>query len=237
MSYLDVHDLLLFTEAFPKFQALLSAPKLWIDTDLQRVLWINYELLDIIDKNAGQVRNLALNSPNYLLTNREDLRAVMCKMPNIKYLDVSMCNLMENMNFLLSMTNLKHLVVDCLSILTTDSFLQFLPHCTSLQTLSMKGNSFLTMTEVTDICCNLINLRFLDTMGTCDFTPDNVTQILTACPNLHTFLFNSFYFSHMYRQWVQLVNVNFPQVTFHYTAYQQLTRFERLLAQEVHFNV
>ena len=63
MSYLDVHDLLLFTEAFPKFQALVSTPKLWIDTDLQRVLWIKYELLDIIDKNAGQVRNLALTAP------------------------------------------------------------------------------------------------------------------------------------------------------------------------------
>ena len=152
MSYLDVHDMLLFTEAFPKFERLLSHPKLWSETDLQRVLWINVDLLQLLDKNALQVRTLQLNSPNYLLTNRDELRAVMCKMINVQYLDVTMCSLMENLNFLMCMRHLKHLFLDCMSILTMDSFLEFLPQCTTLQTLSMKGNSFLTMTEVTEIC-------------------------------------------------------------------------------------
>ena len=154
-------------------------------------------------------------------------------MSNVAYLDLSMCNLIENMEFLVYMSKLEHLVLDCMSILTTDSFIAHLPQCISLKTLSMKGNSFLTMGEVTAICSSLVNLNFLDTQGTCDFTPGNVRQILSACPQLHTFLFNSFYYSCMYRAWIDLVNVSYPHVTFHYTTYQQVTRFEKLLAQEI----
>ena len=211
-------------------------PKLWVEVDLQRLISINGDLLYLLENNAVQVRTLCLNSPNYLLTDRDHLCAVMCQMIHVEYLDLSMCNLMQEMNFLLYMSNLQHLVLDCLNILTTDSFIQHLPSCTSLKTLSMKGNPFLTMGEVTTICTQLVNLRYLDTQGTCDFTPGNVSQILSACPKLHTFLFNSFYYSHMYQSWIELVNVNFPHVTFHYTTYQQITRFERLLAQEVNVN-
>ena len=230
LSYLDVHDRLLFIEAFPKTDFLLSHPKLWVHVDLQRVYWINLELLDLLARNASSIQNIVLNNPDYLLTYRSELREVMCTMTNVVYLDVSMCNLMEKMDFLVHMRSLKHVVLDCLPIVTTDSFL---PTCTSIQTLSMKGNSYLTMSEVTDICKQLVNLRFLDTQGTCDFMPGNVSQILSHCPNLHTFLFNSFYYSRMYSQWIELVNITYPHVTFHYTTYQQIKRFEKLLSQEI----
>ena len=233
LSYLDVHDLLLFTEAFPKSQLLLSHPKLWVNVDLQRVYWINVEVLDLLARNASSITNIFLNNPDYLLTYCSELREVMCTMTNVVYLDVSMCNLMEKMDFLMHMKNLEHIVLDCLPIVTTDSFLEYLPTCTSIETLSMKGNSYLTMSEVTDICKQLVNLHFLDTQGTCEFTPGNVSQILLHCPDLHTFLFNSFYYSRMYRQWIELVNITYPHVTFHYTTYQQITRFEKLLAQEI----
>ena len=91
----------------------------------------------------------------------------MCQMQNVVFLDVSMCNLMENMAFLVHMKKLKHVVLDCLSIVTTDNFLEYLPQCTLIQTLSMKGNNYLTMSEVTDICTKLLNLCYLDTQGTC----------------------------------------------------------------------
>ena len=233
LSYLDVYDLLKFQEAVPKSEHLLSAPQLWVNVDLQRILWIDCEILDLLQMNACNVRSLALNSPNYLLSNRSELKEVMCNMINVTYLDLSMCQLISNMEFLVYMRNFKHLVLDCMSILTTDSFVHHLPQCVSLQTLSMKGNSFLTMGEVTSTCSQLINLRYLDTQGMCDITPGNVTQILSACPQLHTFLFNSFYYSHMYQAWIELVNVRFPHVTFHYTTYQQVTRFEKLLAQQL----
>ena len=235
LSYLDVHDLLKFQEAVPEGQHLLSAPRLWVHVDLQRILWIDFEIIDLLQRNASQVHSLALNSPNHLLSNRSELKQVMCQMVDVTYLDLSMCNLISNMEFLVYMRNLQHLVLDSMSILTTDSFIQHLPQCVSLTTLSMKGNPFLTMGEVTDSCKQLTNLRFLDTQGTCDFTPGNVSQILSSCPQMHTFLFNSFYYSCMYRAWIELVNVMYPHVTFHYTTYQQVTRFEKLLAQQIEF--
>ena len=225
--------MMLFTEAVPNLQPLLLDPKLWVNVDLQRVFWINAEIIALLEQNASHVSSICLNSPNYLLYNRVELCEVLCLMTNVTSMDLSMCNLIEDMKFLLFMTRLKHLVLDCMSILTTDSLLMYLPQCKSIETLSIKGNNFLTMDEVTTTCCQLVNLKWLDTQGCCDFTPGNVTNILESCPQLHTFLFNSFYYSRMYYSWVSLVNDRFPHVTFHYTTYQQVTRFERLLAREV----
>ena len=233
LSYVDVKDLQEFTEAVPKSDFLLHNPKLWVSVDFHRVLSIRDEILEILCKYATHVQSLALNNPNILVANRTELCKVMGLMTNVTYLDVSMCSLIADMDFLLSMNKLEHLVVDCMSVLTMHSFQEYLPKCRSIRTLSMKGNAFLTMTDVAKSCSQLVNLCFLDTQGTCDFTPDHVTQILNGCPNLKTFLFNSFYFSWLYRQWVELVNIRFPHVTYHYTTYQQVTRFKRILSREI----
>ena len=180
-----------------------------------------------------QVKTICANSSTYFHTNKDKFRQVMGLMKNVEYIDVTSCNIMEDMDFLLFMPKLKHAVLDCLTILTTDSLLNYLPQCTSLQTLSLKGIAFLTMGEVTEICSQLVKLKYLDTQGSCDFIPDCVSQILTSCPDLNTFLFNSFYFSRLYRSWVELVNVRFPHVTFHYTTYQQIKRFERILQRHL----
>ena len=233
LSYLDVCDLMDFVETVPKLDHLLYAPKLWINVNFQRVTWINAQLLDVLEKNASQVFKICLNNPNFLLTNGIPLHDVLCQMSNVKYLDVSMCNLMEDMRFFLNMPHLEHLVMDCTTILVMDSFINYLPHCKSIKTLSIKGDPFLSMREVSDVCSQLVHLRWLDTQGTCNFTPTEVTKIIEGCAQLHTFLLNSFYYSQLYRSWIELVNVKYPHITYHYTIYQQIRRFERYLAHEI----
>ena len=86
------------------------------------------------------------------------------------------------------------------------------------------------MDEVTDICKELINLKFLNTEGSCDFTASNSAVILECCSQMKTLLFNSFHYSGRYQAWIDLVNTKYLNVAFHHTAYQQVTRFEKLLA-------
>ena len=229
LRYLDVRDLLDFAETIPKLAHLLWHPHLWGEVNLDRVFVIHDKLLELLRKNSLQVKSIAANSSTFFHTNKKEFSQVLTLMSNVTFLDLTSCNIMEEMDFLLHMPKLKHAVLDCLSILTTQSLIEYLPKCTSIETLSLKGIRFLTMGEITEICSQLVNLKCLDTQGSCDYIPDCVTQILTACPNLHTFLFNSIHFSRLYRAWVDLVNVQFPHVTFHYTTYQQVKRFERIM--------
>ena len=230
LSFLDVRDLL-FIDSVPKSDYLLGHPKLWISVDFQRVASIRDDVIDMMGKNAKQVKTLVMNGPSYFVNNQNYLQHVMSLMSNLEYLDISMCNVLNDMHFLLHTSKLTHLVLDCMNILTTDSLLNYLPQCTSLRTLSFKGNRFLAMSEVTEICTQLVQLSFLDTQGTCDFTAGSVEQILRSCQQRNTFYFNSFHYLRMYTAWVRLVNVDFSHVTFHYTTYQQITRFERILAR------
>ena len=222
-------ELLDFAETVPKLVHLIWHPKLWKNIDLQRVFCIIDLLIGLLNANAKQVTFLAVTNPSSFFNNKLELELAMTGMVNVTFLDLTMSNIIENMEFLLHMPYLKHAVLDYLSILTTESFQKYLPQCSSLQTLSMKGNAFLTMSDVANICTHLVNLKFLDTQGTCDFTPGTVDEILSACTELKTFLFNSFYYSRLYHKWVDLVNVKFSDVTFHYTTYQQITRFECIL--------
>ena len=237
LSYLDVRDLMDFAETIPKLSYLISHPGLWRNVELDRVFVISESLLKLLEKNALQVKNLAVNNPSFFHHNKLEFEAVMSTMINVTFLDMTMCNIVEEMNFLRFMPHLKHCVLDCLNVLTTNGFQQNLPQCKSIVTLSMKGNPFLSMFDVTEICSQLVNLEWLDTQGTCDFTPGNVDTILSACSKLRTFLFNSFYYSRLYHQWVELVNVKFQHVTFHYTTYQQVTRFEQKLRNEIHIEM
>ena len=233
LSYLDVRELLDFADTVPKLKNLLWHPKLWTNVDLQRVFCISDFLLELLKSNTSQVKCLAVTNPSSFFHIKLELQFAMTKMVNVTFLDLTMSNIIENMHFLVQMRSLQHAVLDCLSVLTADSFLTHLPQCTSLQTLSIKGNAFLSMFDVTAVCTNLVNLKFLDTQGTCDFTPSTVDEILSACPDMKTFLFNSFYYSRLYHQWVHLVNVKFPDVNFHYTTYQQVTRFKRKLRNHI----
>ena len=232
LRYLDVRDLLDFAETIPKLAHLLWHPHLWDQVNLDRIFVIHDRLLKLLGKNCLQVKSIAANSSTFFHTNKEKFSQLLCKMSNVQYIDLTSCNIMEEMEFLLHMPKLKHAVLDCLTILTTDSLLNYLPQCTSIQTLSLKGIRFLTMGEVTEICSQLVNLRYLDTQGSSDFIPECVSEIIASCPNMHTFLFNSFYYSRLYRAWIHLVNVEFPYVTFHYTTYQQVRRFERIIQRE-----
>ena len=233
LNYLDVRELVDFAETVPKLKYLIWHPKLWRVVDLQRIFCFSDDVINMLTTNALQVKFLVITNPNFFSHNKVKLELALTRMTNVTYLDLSLNNLIEDMSFFLHMPHLTNVMLDCLSVLTTHSLQNYLPQCTSIQTLSMKGNPFLSMFDVTAICCQLVNLRWVDTQGTCDFTPDMVEDILSSCGQMRTFLFNSFYYSKLYRQWVELVNVKFPHITFHYTTYQQVTRFERKLRHAI----
>ena len=73
-----------------------------------------------LECNALQVKSIAANNPNYFFTNKDKLESAMGLMRNIIFLDLSMCNIISEMAFLSGMPKLKHAVLDCLTILTTD---------------------------------------------------------------------------------------------------------------------
>ena len=203
---------------------------------MERVLVFSDYLLDALEHNVTQVVSLSMNSPNFFYFNRFRMMQVMGLMRNILFLDISTCKVIENMQFLLGMPKLKHFAMNCVSVLNTDSFMNILPQCESIETLSCKGNRFVTMTETRNTCCHLVNLKFLDLQGTCEFIPSYVRDICNACPQLKTFLFSPNFRSKLYQQWISVVNVEFQKVNFHYTTYQQVTRFEKLLARQRNLN-
>ena len=99
LDYLDVRDLMDFAETVPKIQLLIYHPKLWRTIDLHRVFVISDELIWLLERNAKQVQIVYANNPNLFFKNKEAFQSVMCLMSNVTYLDLSMCNNVEDMQF------------------------------------------------------------------------------------------------------------------------------------------
>ena len=141
LLYLDVKDLFHFAESVPKLTEVIHHPALWKYVDLHRLIVFTDQLIESLNRNATKVISLSMNSPSFFFMNRDRMQNVMSRMCNIVFLDISMCNILESMDFLVHMQALEHFVMDCVTILTTEH------RCVSYTPLPSPGLSMQLSTQ------------------------------------------------------------------------------------------